>query len=86
MRAFGIGNYRTADNDAFNNLLCELARYLIKGTTTVGFVGRHIDSFASFTRLTADIQLLAQQTNVNSPGTKVLIEYVPETLVECPSR
>ena len=74
--------YRTADNDAFNNLLWDLSQDLIKGKTTVGFVGRHKDSFDSFARLTADIQILTQHTNVNSSGTRVPIEYIPYTSVE----
>ena len=73
-RAFGLSNYR--------NLLYELAQDLIKDRTTAGFAGRHIKSFVSFARPTADIQLLAQQTNVNSSSTKVPIEYVLETSVE----
>ena len=31
IRAFGMGNYRTADNGPFNNLLCDLAQDLIQG-------------------------------------------------------
>ena len=47
IRAFGMGNYRTTDNGPFNNLLWNLAQDVIKGKTTVGFAGRHIDSFDS---------------------------------------
>ena len=86
IRAFGLGNYRTVDNDSFNNLLYELAQDLIKDRTTAGFVGQLIKSFASFAQLTSDVQLLAQQTSMNSSGTKVSIEYVPETSVEWPGQ
>ena len=82
IRSLGLGKHRTTDNGSAKNLLWDLPQELIRAKTTVGFVGRHKDSFKSFATLNSDVQLLAQQTNVNSSGTKAQIEYIPYTSVE----
>ena len=66
-------------NDAFNNFLYENSLELISAKTTIGFEGRHKDSFKDFVTLNATVRLLAQQTKVNSSGTKVSVSYVPFT-------
>ena len=59
IQTFRLGNYRTTDNNAFNNFLYELSLELISAKTTIGFEGRHKDSFRDFGTLNATVRLLA---------------------------
>ena len=50
-----MGNYGTTNNDAYKNCLYELALELISTKTTIGFEGRHKDSFTDFATLSATV-------------------------------
>ncbi len=94
IRAFALGDYRSIDNDNFNNRLAELAEDLVRVRTadtwrtpiSEPLSARHAAAVTSFGSLYAYVQLLAQRTNANVSEMAVPTSYIPETSAEFSQR